>query len=92
MILKSSGTTRAVAIDISKTFVTVLHIIYFTIFKSYIYIFKYYGILSQAFVVICFFLSNRLHLVVLDGNSLQDYRLNAGVSQGSFISPTLYLL
>ena len=38
------------------------------------------------------FLSSRLLWVVLDGKSLQQYQVNAGVPQGSIPGPTLFLL
>ena len=51
-----------------------------------------YEILGQIFGLITFFLSNRWVQVVLDGNSSQEYPVNAGVPQGSILSPTLFLL
>ena len=38
------------------------------------------------------FLSNRRLRVVLDGKSSQEYPVNAGVSQGFILGPTLFLL
>ena len=37
------------------------------------------------------FLSNRWLRVVLDGNSSQEYPVNAGVPQGSILGPPLFL-
>ena len=51
-----------------------------------------YEILGQIFGLITFFLSKRWVQVVLDGNSSQEYPVNAGVPQGSILSPTLFLL
>ena len=81
----SSETIRAVAHAISKTFGRGWHANLFHRLKSY-------GISSQVFGFVCFFLSNRLLWVVLDENSLQDYLVNAGVLEGSIIGPTLFLL
>ena len=51
-----------------------------------------YEILGQIFGLITFFLSKRWVQVVLDGNSSQEYPVNAGVPQGSILDPTLFLL
>ena len=53
---------------------------------------KSYGISGQIFGLISSFLSNRRLQVVLDGKSLQEYPVNAGVCQGSILGPTLFLL
>ena len=53
---------------------------------------KCYGISGQIFGCISFFLSNRRLRVVLDGKSLQEYPVTAGVAQGSIVGPTLVLL
>ena len=51
-----------------------------------------YGISGQIFGLISSFLSNRQLWVVLDGKSSQEYPVNAGVSQGSILGLTLFLL
>ena len=51
-----------------------------------------YEILGQIFGLITFFLSKRWVQVVLDGNSSQEYPVNAGVPQGFILGPTLFLL
>ena len=51
-----------------------------------------YGISGQTFGLVSSFLSNRRLQVVLDGKSLQEYSVNAGLPQGSILGPTLFLL
>ena len=80
-----SGTTRAVALDISKAFDRVWH-------AGLLHKLKSYGISGQVFGLISSFLSNRRLQVVLDGKSSQEYPVNAGVPQGSISGPTLFLL
>ena len=53
---------------------------------------KSYGISGQIFGLISSFLSNRQLRVVLDGKSSQEYPVNAEVTQGSILGPTLFLL
>ena len=59
---------------------------------SLLYKRKFYGILSQIFGLILFFLISRQHRVVLDGKTTQEYPVNAEVPQGSILDPTLFLL
>ena len=81
----SSGTTRDVALDISKAFDRVWH-------AGLLHKRKSYGISGQIFGLISSFLSNRWLRVVLDGKSSQEYPINGGVPQGSILGPTLFLL
>ena len=80
-----SGATRAVALDVSKTFGTVWH-------AGLLHKLKSYGISGQIFALASFFLSSRRLRVVLDRKSSQEYPVNAGVPQGSILGPTLCLL
>ena len=80
-----SGATRAVAVDIFKTFEWVWH-------AGLLRKCKFSGISGQIFGLISSFLSNRQLQVVLDGKSSQEYPVNAGVPQGFILGPTLFLL
>ena len=53
---------------------------------------KSYEISGQIFGLISSFFINIWLRVVLDGMSLQEYPVNAGVPQGSIHGPTLFLL
>ena len=77
-----SGVTRALALDIYKSFDSVL---FFSKLKSY-------GGSDQIFGFISSFISNRRLQVVLDWKSSQEDPVNAGVSEGSRLGPTFFLL
>ena len=74
-----SGTTRAVALDISKAFDRVWH-------AGLLHKLKSYGISGQILGLVLLF------LIIGDGKSSQEYPVNAGVPQGSILGPTLFLL
>ena len=80
-----SGSTRAVAVDISKAFDRVWY-------TGLLHKLKSYGISGKMFCLISFFHSNRRIRVVLDGMSSQEYPVNAGVPQDSILGPILFLL
>ena len=84
-VFNRSGADRAVALDIFKTFDRVWH-------AGLLHKLKSYRISGQIFGLISSFLSNRGLRVVLDGKCSQEYPVNAGVPQGSILSPTLLLL
>ena len=77
-----SGATRAVALDISKAFDRIWH-------AGLLHKLKSYGISGQIFGLISSFLSNRRLRVVLDS---KENPVNAGVSEGSILGSTLFLL
>ena len=54
--------------------------------------FKSYGILGPIFGLLSYFLTRGRLRVVLDGKSLQEYPVDAGVPQASILGPTLFLL
>ena len=85
MDFNRSGTTGAVALEISNAFVRVWHTDLLRKLKSY-------GISGQIFGFVSSFLSNRWLWVVLDGKSSQEYTVNVGVPQGSVLDTTLFLL
>ena len=76
------GATWAVTLNISKAFDRVWHL----------HRLKSYGIAGQILGLILSFLNNRWLRVVLDRKSLQEYRVNAGVPQGSILGTTFFLL
>ena len=78
------GVTRAVALNISKTFDRVWH-------ASLLHKLRSYGI-SGHIIGLIFFLSNRQLRVVLDGKFSQEHPVNAEVPQGSILACTLFLL
>ena len=57
---------------------------------TFLHKFKFYGVSDQIFGLISCFLSKRQLWVVPDEKSLQEYQLNAGVSQGSTLGSRLF--
>ena len=89
-ILKSfdSSTTldvRGVFLDISKAFDRVWH-------EGLIYKLSCYGIEGKALKILQSFLNNRYQRVVLNGQSSNWEKINAGVPQGSILGPLLFLI
>ena len=80
-----SGTTRSVALDISKALDRVW-------LAGLLLKLKSCGVSGQIFGLISSFLSNRQLWVVLNGKPSQEYPVNADVPQGSILGPTLFLL
>ena len=80
-----SGAIRAVALDISKGFGRVWHV-------GILHNLKSYGICGQICFLVSLFFSNRLFCSVVDGKSLQERPINAGVTQGIIRGPTVFLL
>ena len=72
-------------LDISKAFDKVWH-------AGLLHKIKSYDISSHIIGLISSFLCNRWLQVVLDRKSSQEYPVNAEVSQGSILGPTIFLL
>ena len=79
------GATRAVAVNISKSFDKVWH-------AGLLHKLRSYGVSGQIFGFISSFHNNWLLQVVLDGKPSQEYPVNAGFPQGSILGPTFFLL
>ena len=77
--------TRAVTLNISKAFHMAWH-------AGLLHRPKSCGISGKVFGLILSFLSNKWLQMVLNGKSLQEYPVNAGVLQDSVLGPTLFLL
>lgn len=83
--LENHGECRAVSLDISKAFDRVWHEALLSKLSSY-------GIPSQLCQWVSSFLHGRSLQVVVDGVTSDRYNTNAGVPQGSILSPTLFLI
>ena len=82
----TSGTTRTVALDISKVSDRVLH-------AALLHKLQLYAFYGQVLGLILSFLSNRWLQVDLDGPFFsQEYPVNAAVPQSSIPDPTFFLL
>ena len=77
--------TRTVALDISKAFDRVWH-------KGLLHKLSSYGISGDVLGIIESFLSDRSLRVVVNGQTSEAHKINAGVPQGSLLGPTLFLL
>ena len=80
-----SGATQTPTLDISKAFNSLWHVDFFP--KTQVLWNLKWDIWPYFFS-----LSIRCLWVVLVGRSLQEYQLNAGVSQASILGPTLFFL
>ena len=79
------GETFAIALDISKAFDMVWH-------QNLLHKLRAYGFDNHMIKWIGSFLNHRKISVVVDGFSSDPKLINAGVPQGSVLSPTLFLL
>lgn len=79
------GESLSVALDISKAFDRVWH-------KALLSKMRSFGICQELLEWTESFLTDRSIRVVLDGTMSDEYHLNAGVPQGSVLSPTLFLI
>ena len=82
---------RAVALDISKAFDKVWHKGLYSNLPAMAYLASY-GISGNILGVIESFLSNRSLKVVINGQTFEAHKVNAGVPQGSLLGPTLFLI
>ena len=80
-----AAATRSVALDIFKALDKVWN-------AGLPHKLKSWGISGRVFALILSFLSNRQLRVILDGKSLQEYSVNAGVILGSNVGLTLFLV
>ena len=76
---------RAVFLDISKAFDEIS-------LPGLIFKIKSFGISSDLLELIKNFLSNRFQRVVLNGQTSEWGKINAGVSQGSILGPLFFLI
>ena len=83
--LDAGGETRAIALDISKTFDQVWH-------AGLPYKLKAYGVGGPILHILESFSQERSLKVILDGQSSPLYITNAGVLQGSVFGTTLFLV
>ena len=79
------GESKVVALDISKAFDRVWH-------DGLISKIRCYGVSNTFIRFLSDFLCNRSIRVVVDGVASNIFPINAGVPQGSDLSPTLFLL
>ena len=83
--LKDYGESVAIALDISKAFDIVWH-------RQLIAKLPSFGFTPNICKLNTSFLSNWSIVVRVDGHSSPSLMINSGVPQGSFLSPTLFLL